>query len=68
MVTYISMLRGINVGGQKRIKMEELKTSYESLGFYNVRTYVQSGNVIFDSIQSDVDDLSSIIENKIRQS
>lgn len=47
--TYISLLRGINVSGQKKILMTDLKSLYESLGFTNVRTYIQSGNVIFDS-------------------
>jgi uncharacterized protein (DUF1697 family) len=66
MVTYVSMLRGINVGGQKRIKMEELIVLYESLGFKNVKTYVQSGNVIFNSAE-DVKEFSNMIEEKIRQ-
>jgi uncharacterized protein (DUF1697 family) len=43
------MVRGINVSGQKKIRMDELKAVYESLGFDNVRTYIQSGNVVFDS-------------------
>ena len=47
MTTYISILRGINVSGQKLIKMDALRKSYEKLGFHNVMTYVQSGNVVF---------------------
>jgi uncharacterized protein (DUF1697 family) len=47
MIIYISMLRGINVGGRKKVKMVELKGLYESLGFSDVKTYIQSGNVIF---------------------
>ena len=46
---YISILRGINVSGQKLIKMADLKELYESLNFKNVQTYIQSGNVIFCS-------------------
>lgn len=46
---YISLLRGINVGGQKSIKMAELKSLYEALDYQNVHTYVQSGNVVFES-------------------
>jgi len=46
--TLISLLRGINVSGQKKILMHELKTLYEELDFQNVRTYKQSGNVIFN--------------------
>jgi uncharacterized protein (DUF1697 family) len=47
MATYVSMLRGINVGRKKRIKMEDLKDLYRSLDFKDVRTYIQSGNVVF---------------------
>lgn len=47
MHAYISILRGINVSGQKKILMTDLKALYESLGFKDVLTYIQSGNVIF---------------------
>jgi uncharacterized protein (DUF1697 family) len=50
---YISLLRGINVGGNKTIKMAELKTLYESLGFAQVQTLLQSGNVVFQSDSAD---------------
>ncbi len=49
MKTYISMLRGINVSGQKMIKMDALKMMYDGLGFKNSRTFIQSGNVVFES-------------------
>jgi uncharacterized protein (DUF1697 family) len=49
MDTYISLLRGINVSGQKKIPMDELKAIYESLGYHRVTTYIQSGNVVFDA-------------------
>ncbi|MFI5154100.1 MAG: DUF1697 domain-containing protein [Chitinophagales bacterium] len=49
MTTYISILRGINVSGQKKIKMVELKKMYVQLGLKNVITYIQSGNVIFQA-------------------
>lgn len=48
MTTYISILRGINVSGQKKILMADLKALYEKIGFNNVQTYIQSGNVVFD--------------------
>lgn len=48
MSPYISLLRGINVSGQKKIKMDELRAMYESLGCANVQSYIQSGNVIFE--------------------
>ena len=46
MPIYIALLRGINVGPHKRMKMEKLRASCEALGFRNVKTYIQSGNVI----------------------
>ena len=49
MTTYISILRGINVGGHKKILMADLRALYEKLGFINVRSYIQSGNVVFDN-------------------
>ena len=49
MHTYISILRGINVSGQKKIIMTDLVKLYEDLGFTDVKTYIQSGNVVFNS-------------------
>ena len=49
MTKYISILRGINVGGKRKILMADLRELYQSLGFENIITYIQSGNVIFDS-------------------
>ena len=65
MPIYIAMLRGINVSGQKIIKMEKLRASFETLGFNSVRTYVQSGNVIFQASKTSSDILSKSIEGKI---
>lgn len=47
MPVYVAMLRGINVGGHKRVKMDQLRKSFEALGFEQVKTYIQSGNVVF---------------------
>jgi len=47
MTTYVSLLRAVNVSGQNMIRMAELKTSFEALGFEEVTTYLQSGNVVF---------------------
>jgi uncharacterized protein (DUF1697 family) len=47
MPVVISMLRGVNVGGHNKIRMEALRDLYESLGFLNVQTHIQSGNVVF---------------------
>ena len=52
MQTHLALLRGINVSGTKMIKMEALKLRLETIGFENVRTYIQSGNVLIDSIES----------------
>ena len=46
---YIALLRGINVGGHRKVAMKRLKTLFESLGYTNVVTYLNSGNVIFES-------------------
>ena len=47
MPVYIAMLRGINIGPHKRMKMEKLRACCEGLGFAGVKTYIQSGNAIF---------------------
>jgi uncharacterized protein (DUF1697 family) len=49
MPRYIALLRGINVGGNTMIKMSELKAAFEECGFENVVTYINSGNVAFDT-------------------
>ena len=46
---YVAFLRGINVGGRNMIKMSDLKRTFEDLGFKNVSTFLQSGNVLFES-------------------
>ncbi len=66
MPTYVSMLRGINVSGQKLIKMGTLKKLYEALGFENVITYVQSGNVVFKSENQNSTLLEQILSDKIK--
>lgn len=64
---YISILRGINVSGQKKIKMADLKSLYELLGFKNVVTYIQSGNVIFDVETKNITELKATIEQTIQE-
>ncbi len=51
--TYVALLRGINVGGHRLIKMPELKRMFEAMGFDRVRTYIQSGNVVFAPVEAD---------------
>jgi len=48
MATYVALLRGINVGGNNKIPMAQLRTALEDAGFDGVRTYIQSGNVLFE--------------------
>jgi len=65
MKKYVALLRGINVSGQKLIKMADLKTQLEDLEFINVQTYIQSGNIVFDSKENDVGNLEGLIHSKI---
>jgi uncharacterized protein (DUF1697 family) len=65
MMGFIALLRGINVGGQKRIGMADLVHLCTSLGFDNVRTYLQSGNVLFESPDGDPGRLSAMISENI---
>src|SRR5580693_4167387 len=64
MPIYISMLRGINVGGHKRIRMDQLRASFEALGFEQVKTYIQSGNVVFKAGKLSPAALSRRIEER----
>ncbi len=50
----LSLLRGINVGGRKKIKMADLREVYASLGFRNARTILQTGNVVFETDEADL--------------
>lgn len=65
MKRYVAFLRGINVSGQKLIKMEELKKHFEMPGFRNIVTYIQSGNVLFDSKETDTSKLRLKIERQL---
>src|SRR4030042_6950955 len=67
MTIFVAMLRGINVGGQKRMHMQTLRGIYEQLGFGNVRTYLQSGNVVFESPPADPAFLVRRIEPHIEE-
>ncbi|MEH6579797.1 MAG: DUF1697 domain-containing protein [Amphritea sp.] len=62
---YISILRGINVGGQKKIRMQDLQLLYEELGLQDVMTYIQSGNVVFCSAMSDKSEIKAKLEAAI---
>src|SRR5688500_16517828 len=66
MPKYVALLRGINVGGHKVIRMSELAAMFSSLGFTNVRTYIASGNVLFDAPEGT--SLGDILAKGIMQS
>ncbi len=63
----VSMLRGINIGGHRKIRMDALRALYGSLGLRDVQTYGQSGNVVFRSAKRDVDALREKIEDEIER-
>jgi uncharacterized protein (DUF1697 family) len=65
MPTFISMLRGVNLVSHNRMKMEALRTSLGALGFEQVQTYIQSGNVVFRSQESSAAKLCEKIEKQI---
>jgi uncharacterized protein (DUF1697 family) len=67
MTVWIALLRGINVGGNKQIKMAALKTLLESLDLRGVQTLLQSGNVVFETEQADPDQLNRQIEAGIKE-
>lgn len=63
MKTYIGLLRGINVSGQKKIKMVDLRILLEENGFSSVKTYIQSGNIVFRTTEEN----KATLENKISE-
>jgi uncharacterized protein (DUF1697 family) len=65
MPIYAAMLRGINVGGNKTIKMDRLRSSLETLGLEQVKTYIQSGNVVFKTAKTSPIALSKRLEDRI---
>ena len=67
MTVYVSMLRGVNVGGSGLVKMEPLREAYESIGLADVRTLLQSGNVLFRSGLTDRERLVKRIMQEIER-
>lgn len=63
---YVSFLRGINVGGNSIVSMATIKEAYEKLGFAGVRTYINSGNVIFSTPETDTQKLTARIEKALK--
>ena len=64
---YAAFLRGINVGGKNKIKMETLREVFSSLGFQTVKTYINSGNVIFETNKTTDKELAAKIEAAIEK-
>jgi len=65
MMKYAAFLRGINVGGKNKVKMETLREVFGALLFQNVKTYINSGNVIFETAKSDDRQIAAKIEKAI---
>jgi uncharacterized protein (DUF1697 family) len=64
---YVALLRGINVGGKNIVAMKALKTSFEELGFHDVSTYINSGNVLFRSAEKDARKLETRIDRMLER-
>lgn len=67
MTIKIALLRGINVGGHRKILMADLKQLFEKQGFKNISTYIQSGNVIFVTTETNNNKIAEQIEQAIKQ-
>ncbi len=63
---YIAILRGINVSGAKPVKMEALRKSFQNIGFTDVTTYIQSGNVVFTASETETTKLAAQIAAAIK--
>ncbi|WP_313893167.1 DUF1697 domain-containing protein [Psychrobacillus sp.] len=60
----VALLRGINLGAKNKVDMKSLKILFEEMGYENVRTYIQTGNVIFDNASHDVGQIESVLREK----
>ena len=58
---YIAFLRGINIGGHHKVPMSDLKKEFEKLGFKNIVTLLNSGNILFDAVSNDIENLEKIV-------
>ena len=67
MALYLALFRGINVSGKKIIKMEDLRKHMDTAGYKNVNTYIQSGNVIFESDETSKSKIAAAIETMIEK-
>ena len=64
---YVALLRGINVGGNNKVDMKKLTATFESLGYTNVITYINSGNIIFADSSKGKDDIAKETESAIKR-
>ncbi len=64
---YVALLRGINVGGNNKINMQELKSAFEDIGLTSVRTYINSGNIIFSDVKHVKSEIVTLLETVIKQ-
>ena len=67
MKRYIALLRGVNISGKNKVPMEELKKGFEEMGFSEVRTYLNSGNVIFSSDEGNIEGFTNQIGTMIQR-
>ena len=67
MTRFVALFRGINVGGNQKVRMDELKALHEALGLRDVATYIQSGNVVFSGDSADVAQVAQEIEDGFAQ-
>lgn len=67
MIRYVALLRGINVSGHKNITMEDLRNFLEMPGIHNIVTYIQTGNVLFNTSETDVDILTKALEKQLEE-
>jgi uncharacterized protein (DUF1697 family) len=68
MTRYVALLRGINVGGRNKVAMSDLRQVSESLGHTEVATYIQSGNLVFTSLDESANGLADALEAEIARS
>ena len=66
MKRYIAFLRGVNISGKNKVPMAELKKDFEKLDFGEVKTYLNSGNVIFSSDENNTEKIAKQIERMIK--
>ncbi|HZS43068.1 MAG TPA: DUF1697 domain-containing protein [Candidatus Paceibacterota bacterium] len=66
-MTYVALLRGINVGGNRKVEMKKLAETFRALGFSNVKTFINSGNIIFQAMSKNEKNLTRKIEKTIEK-